>query len=171
MGLTIHPRVKRQVGARLAQAAWSLVYGHTDTTWTGPVISGCEVVGEKLKVKFNQTLLKSGAVAVRDYNKTEEASVMWVRTEPVPSDADKSYQYQNRQPWWGDSIKWVNVDIDTDPNDKVAVLVTLHRVRPQRSQRSSTGTCPRRATRSLAKTRSAAATETLRPARALRSRA
>ena len=124
MGVTIHPRVKRQVGARLAQAAWSLVYGHTETAWTGPVISGCEVVGEKLKVKFNQTLLKS-AVAVRDYNRTEKASVMWVLSEPVPSDADKNYQYQNRQPWWGDSAKWVNVDIDADPNDKAAVLVTL----------------------------------------------
>ena len=43
MGLTIHPRVKRQVGARLAQAAWSLYYNHPEVAYTGPVVSGCTI--------------------------------------------------------------------------------------------------------------------------------
>lgn len=37
-GTTIHPRIKRQIGFRLAQAAWSLVYGHDEVAWNGPVI-------------------------------------------------------------------------------------------------------------------------------------
>ena len=37
MGVTIHPRVKRQVGARLAQAAWSLYYNHPEVAFTGSV--------------------------------------------------------------------------------------------------------------------------------------
>ena len=45
MGVTIHPRVKRQVGARLAQAAWSLYYNHPEVAHTGPVISGCSLGG------------------------------------------------------------------------------------------------------------------------------
>ena len=128
MGLTIHPRVKKQVGARLAQAAWSLVYGHQDTTaWTGPVISGCSMTGTTIKLKFNRTLLQAAgaAVDVRDYNKTEQASVTWVLIAPLPADADKNYQYPNRQPWWGDSRDWINVDIAADPADKTAVIVTL----------------------------------------------
>ena len=154
MGVTIHPRVKRQVGARLAQAAWSLVYDHETLPWTGPVISGCSVTSSGVQVKFNTTLLKGGAVDVRDYNKTEKASVMWVLTSPLPADADKNWAYKNREPWWatrridpsrslhfaidssrcvrrdlsyrwGDSKAWTNVDISADPSDKSVVLVTL----------------------------------------------
>ena len=125
MGVTIHPRVKREVGSRLAQAAWSLVYDNPTTAWTGPVISGCAVSGGQIHVKFNSTLLKGGAVDVRDYNKTEKASVVWILTTPLPTDADKNYQYMNRDPWWGDSSAWTNVDIAADPADKTSVVVTL----------------------------------------------
>ena len=40
-GPTIHPRVKRQVGERLATAAWSVAYGHDDSPFVGPVLAGC----------------------------------------------------------------------------------------------------------------------------------
>jgi hypothetical protein len=33
------------------------------------VISGCEVVSQQIRVKFNSSLLKGGSVDVRDYNK------------------------------------------------------------------------------------------------------
>jgi hypothetical protein len=133
-GLTIHPRVKRQVGARLAQAAWSLVYEHPEVAYSGPVISGCALTSENsegrtLKVKFNSSLLKQwGAdeVAVSDYNKTEKASVMWVLiNDTVPTDADRNYLYQVRQSWWGDSNRWINCDISADPSDSNAVLVQI----------------------------------------------
>jgi len=129
-GLTIHPRIKKQVGARLAQAAWSLVYGHDDVAWTGPVLSGCHVDNTKHQVviSFNSTLLKNDAVRVADYNKTEEASVMWVlmttnRTR-IPEDAWHNYVYVNRAPWWGDNADWVNVNIASGPvsNSVIAQL-------------------------------------------------
>ena len=117
--------MKRQVGSRLAQAAWSLVYNNPTVAWTGPVISGCEVSGSQVRVKFNSTLLKGGAVDVRDYNKTDKASVMWVLTTPVPGDADKNYAYPNREQWWGDSSAWTNVNFAADPADKTSVVITL----------------------------------------------
>ena len=57
------------------------------------------------------------------FNKTEQASVMWVLTTPLPTDADKNYAYANREPWWGDSSAWINVDIASDPSDPSSVLV------------------------------------------------
>ena len=123
MGLTIHPRVKRQVGARLAQAAWSVVYGHDDVPSTGPVMSGCSKSARAITVKFNTSLLKGGAIAVRDYNQTEEASVFWVLVDsPIPDDASKNWLYTNRQPWWGDDSEWKNVNIrlGDSPNTVVA---------------------------------------------------
>ena len=58
--------------------------------WTGPVLSGCAVAGGGgvIRVRFNASLLRGGGVAVRDYNKTERASVMWVLATPLPADAD-----------------------------------------------------------------------------------
>ena len=125
MGVTIHPRVKRQVGDRLATAAWALVYGHSEVAYTGPVISGCTVKGGTLVLRFNQTLLQGDAVAVSDYNKTEKASVMWVNFKPLPADADKNWAYTNREPWWGDDSDWKNVDIASDPANPAQVIVTL----------------------------------------------
>jgi len=143
MGVTIHPRVKRQVGARLAQAAWSLYYNHPEVAHTGPVISGCSLGGSvadagtapagaggsasaatTLTVTFNATLLGKDRVAVSNYNATEKASVFWVLVDKqVPDDADRNWLYVNRQPWWGDDISvWQNVDIKAGatPNTVVA---------------------------------------------------
>ncbi len=113
-GVTIHPRIKRQVGERLARAAWALAYGHDDVAWTGPVLSGCavEANGTQLRLRFNETLLQGDSVAVSEYNQTEMASVTWVLVNAsVPSDAAANYVYVNRQEWWGDSNAWVNVNI------------------------------------------------------------
>jgi hypothetical protein len=97
MGVTIHPRVKRPIGERLATAAWSLVYGHQDVPFVGPVISGCKVTGSTVLLSFNTSLLKGGHVVVSAYNESEQASVTWVRTKALPGDADKNWLYQNRQ--------------------------------------------------------------------------
>eukprot|EP01043_Picozoa_sp_COSAG02_P005924 COSAG02_NODE_164_length_32230_cov_37.505587_16_plen_70_part_00 len=48
---------------------------------------------------------------------------MWILTTPLPTDADKNYAYTNREPWWGDSSAWVNVDIAADASDKSSVIV------------------------------------------------
>jgi hypothetical protein len=97
MGVTIHPRVKRPIGERLATAAWSLVYGHQDVPFVGPVLSGCKVTGSTVLLSFNTSLLKGGHVVVSAYNESEQASVTWVRTKALPGDADKNWLYQNRQ--------------------------------------------------------------------------
>lgn len=130
-GTTIHPRIKRQIGERLAQAAWSLVYGHTEVAWTGPVLAGCQIETKEqgqrqLRVRFNTSLLQGDKVVVSDYNRTERASVTWVLVNTsVPSDADKNFVYENRKPWWGDSYSWVNVDIALDSSDPTSVVVDL----------------------------------------------
>ena len=124
MGVTIHPRVKRQVGARLAQAAWSLYYDHPEVAFTGPVVSGCTIDAKTLTVAFNTSLLGKDSVAVSAYNQTEKASVFWVLVgKPLPGDAGKNYLYTNRKSWWGDDISvWHNVDIKagSKPNTVVA---------------------------------------------------
>ena len=127
MGVTIHPRVKYQVGARLAQAAWSLVYGHPEVAFTGPVLSGCSLVGATLTVRFNTSLLakSSKAVDVSTYNKTEKASVMWVKTTPLPMDGDKNWAYTNREPWWGDDASWHNIDYIRSKSDATQVVATI----------------------------------------------
>ena len=65
----IHPRDKRPVGRRLAQAALASVYGMhpTDTPAiaTGPTLSGCQLADKTLTLKFNATLLGSDSVEVR----------------------------------------------------------------------------------------------------------
>ena len=69
----IHPRSKYQVGRRLAIASHSLVYGGSGPE-TGPVISGCEVVGSKITIHFNKTLLKGEKLQVKAYNRTAGVS-------------------------------------------------------------------------------------------------
>jgi hypothetical protein len=140
MGVTIHPRVKRQVGHRLAQAAWSLYYNHPEVAFVGPVISGCTIGGtasagaddgagaggagaNTLTVTFNATLLGKDKVAVSAYNQSEHASVFWVLVDKqLPADADKNYLYTNRKAWWGDDIStWKNVNIKAGPTSNTIV--------------------------------------------------
>lgn len=129
-GVTIHPRVKKQVGDRLAQAAFSLYYGHPEVPWTGPVLSGCSMGSDgsgkpAIVVRFNSSLLFGEKVQVANYNKTEQASVMWVRVDKeVPEDAAQNHLYGNRAPWWGDDSSWKNVNIQAYGDDGKSILVT-----------------------------------------------
>eukprot|EP01059_Diplonema_ambulator_P035412 TRINITY_DN8316_c0_g1_i1.p1 TRINITY_DN8316_c0_g1~~TRINITY_DN8316_c0_g1_i1.p1 ORF type:complete len:603 (+),score=66.30 TRINITY_DN8316_c0_g1_i1:57-1865(+) len=75
----IHPRDKKPVGQRLAQAAYGQVYGG-DVQVHGPVISGCSLDGDKLTIKFNQTLLGKESVDVTPYYLPNTASMMQVLT-------------------------------------------------------------------------------------------
>ena len=52
----VHPRSKGIIGQRLAQAAYSSVYGGSVLA-TGPVLSGCDVSGNTMTIHFNKTLL------------------------------------------------------------------------------------------------------------------
>ena len=112
----VHPSTKSLVGARLAQAAFSLHYGHSDrVAWIGPVVESCgiEAGGGTLRVNFNRSLLVGGdTVEVRAYDRAERASATFVRLgTPLPADAWKNELYKNRAPWWGDDGTWFPVDI------------------------------------------------------------
>ena len=65
----IHPRSKHEVGRRLAVASHALVYGGSGPTG-GPVISGCDVKGDKITVHFNKTALNGDTIQVKKYNMT-----------------------------------------------------------------------------------------------------
>jgi hypothetical protein len=110
----------RQIGARLATAAWNVGYGHDDTAFVGPVLAGCAIETRAdgtraLRVSFDSHLLKGDTVALSEYNRSEHASVTWVLIDtPPPDDAERNFLYANRQPWWGDSSSWVNVDLSLD---------------------------------------------------------
>ena len=74
----IHPRIKLPVGRRLALAAHGLVYGGAHAIG-GPQISGCEVIHDRITVKFNTTLLTSkGRVGVKAYDAVTTNSAMRV---------------------------------------------------------------------------------------------
>eukprot|EP00040_Diaphanoeca_grandis_P030561 m.180807 g.180807 ORF g.180807 m.180807 type:complete len:694 (-) comp32036_c8_seq1:248-2329(-) len=62
---SIHPRLKRPVGRRLAVALVGLAYGGTKPL-TGPTISGCDLNtgNHSLVVKFNTTLLRGDPIAI-----------------------------------------------------------------------------------------------------------
>jgi hypothetical protein len=63
----IHPRVKKIVGIRLAKAAWALVYGSTNTVWTGPVLTGCTLDKDRgITLSFDQEKLKQDTIMVLD---------------------------------------------------------------------------------------------------------
>jgi len=64
----VHPSTKIHVGRRLAQAAWSLHYGHSDVPFTGPVVSACGIEKDsqtgaaQLRVRFNTSLLAGDTI-------------------------------------------------------------------------------------------------------------
>lgn len=64
----IHPRDKKPVGARLAQAAGAAVYGVPGAA-TGPTVSGCRVDAgaNTVTVTFNASLLGADSVEVQPY--------------------------------------------------------------------------------------------------------
>lgn len=62
----IHPRIKIEVGRRLATAAYNLLFGG-EQAFTGPTISGCHLSGNTIEVTFNSSLLRNEKVVVRDF--------------------------------------------------------------------------------------------------------
>jgi len=61
---SIHPRVKKIVGTRLAKAARALVYGDKNTVWTGPVLQSCVVAGNTIQLSFDQAKLGADTIMV-----------------------------------------------------------------------------------------------------------
>lgn len=61
----IHPRTKHIHAQRLAQAAFSSVYGGS-VIGVGPVLAGCALSGNSLVVAFNTTLLAGESVTASD---------------------------------------------------------------------------------------------------------
>jgi hypothetical protein len=59
----LHPRVKKQVGNRLAQGLYATSYGGK-VALAGPVFSGCSVAkdGQSMTITFNSTLLVGESV-------------------------------------------------------------------------------------------------------------
>ena len=76
----IHPRVKKPLGERLAQAAYGQVYNAPDVQVSGPVLSGCTLEGSKLTITFNSTLLGKDSMLVDTYYKPTNASYVQILT-------------------------------------------------------------------------------------------
>lgn len=59
----LHPRLKRQLGTRLAQGLYATVYDGTKTTIAqGPVFSGCAITSTQLLLKFDAARLLKQSV-------------------------------------------------------------------------------------------------------------
>lgn len=102
----IHPRIKREVGERLAKAAAALHWGSKPST--GPVFSGCRLdnTARKLTLAFNSSLLKGDSVVVRPYNSAGNNSAMEVQVNV------SAFAHSGRPIW---SIQWLVVNISAAP--------------------------------------------------------
>lgn len=67
MGPSIHPRLKKPVGQRLAAAALSAVYGWPGPV-TGPTLAGCSLGPGTLTLAFNASLLAGAPLLVQPYD-------------------------------------------------------------------------------------------------------
>jgi hypothetical protein len=67
---TLHPRIKRPVGKRLAQGLHATAYNGTMPVG-GPVLAGCQVSGSAIHLLFNKTLLKGEKVLFNASNSIE----------------------------------------------------------------------------------------------------
>ena len=69
---SVHPRTKKFVGERLAQAAWAgAAYGHASAgAAVGPVLSGCSLApgSTELVLEFNASFLRGEKVRFKGYN-------------------------------------------------------------------------------------------------------
>jgi hypothetical protein len=62
----LHPRSKRIVGRRLADAAFNTVFGGK-AAYSGPVLSGCTLSSSTLTIEFNSTILRGDTVVLQPY--------------------------------------------------------------------------------------------------------
>ena len=71
MGASIHPRLKKPVGQRLALGALKAAYGHGSGA-QGGVISGCSASASALTLKF--AMAQGRTLTVRKYNASNPAA-------------------------------------------------------------------------------------------------
>jgi hypothetical protein len=72
----IHPRTKKPVGLRLAQASAAVAY-KKKVAFTGPTLAGCTKAGSKITLTFNTTLLGAGGgIAVQNYSRVQLSSML-----------------------------------------------------------------------------------------------
>jgi hypothetical protein len=81
----IHPRIKKMLGDRIARAAVSLVYNGGKGAFAGPTLQGCSVAENQITLRFNQTLLQGGTVAVKPYvfDLSDPLSPYWLVQSPT----------------------------------------------------------------------------------------
>jgi len=84
----IHPRSKREVGERLAVAAYNSVYGGTDAV-TGPTLSSCTIDSTALTIDFNVTLLGGEHVRLNNFNASLNNFV--ASPPPLPAGLEQCY--------------------------------------------------------------------------------
>ena len=96
----LHPRPKRALAARAAQAAASAVYG-LGGPFVGPVLSGCRLGASTLTLTFNSSLLAGETVAVskpalaQPMSLERDNTAMWVLVNAsLPADAAANHRKQ-----------------------------------------------------------------------------
>jgi hypothetical protein len=73
------------LGDRIARAAVSLVYNGGKGAFAGPTLQGCSVAENQITLRFNQTLLQGGTVAVKPYvfDLSDPLSPYWLVQSPT----------------------------------------------------------------------------------------
>lgn len=137
----IHPRVKKPVGERLAQAALPVAYGVAGHS-SGPTLAGCRKEGSLLTLTFNATLLDEGGVAdaleVQPYARASGASKMHVLVNASLFCMQTTVDGQrclddgtgrafNASGFDNISSTWVAVDVAVDPASPRTITVDLAR--------------------------------------------
>jgi len=118
LGPSIHPRLKKPVGQRLAVGALATAYGWPGPV-TGPTITGCTVAGSSLTLGFNATLLAGASMAIAPHiNATWSGLSVLVNS--------------TAQPMTDSSGVWVALDIAlTGPTTVTVDLTPLFGAVPQ----------------------------------------
>lgn len=130
----VHPRPKAIVGRRLAQAAYSSVYGGSGVS-TGPVLAGCSLVDSSLKITFNAELLKGqGITWSSNASAAKENTALYVLIgSPFPAWAEANHHtdwHQYEGPYAGGNevgiTGWKAIDaVVTGANELTADLSSL----------------------------------------------
>jgi len=106
----LHPRPKKEIGERLAQAAMAVVYGGKGPV-TGPTVSGCAVQGNQLSVKWS--LSGGDALTMKDYMSRNNSQLQVLPAgSPFCMQWDKTYTHCNstNTSYTSPGTGWVSVD-------------------------------------------------------------